>query len=123
MRTPETGKLLLQDARQQHPSERGQVGIAISRDFASGLAVGNHLNHAEEFYAALPVLRNISLTEVFRVSLAREAARDRVLPKNDNLAKLELFRKISMEAAALPIISYASEDEILGYDENGIPTQ
>ena len=67
--------------------------------------------------------RNISLTEVFRVSLAREAARDRVLPKNDNLVKLELLRKISMEAAALPVISYASEDEILGYDENGIPTQ
>ena len=67
--------------------------------------------------------RNISLTEVFRVSLAREAARDRVLPKNDHLAKLELLRKISMEAAALPVISYASEDEILGYDENGIPTQ
>ena len=50
--------------------------------------------------------RNISLTEVFRVSLAREAARDRVLPKNDNLAKLELLRKISREAAALPVISY-----------------
>lgn len=67
--------------------------------------------------------RNISLTEAVRVSLQREAARDRVLPRNDNLAKLELLRKISMEAAALPVTSYASEDEILGYDENGIPTQ
>jgi antitoxin VapB len=67
--------------------------------------------------------RNISLTEAVRVSLQREAARDRVLPRNDNLAKLELLRNISMEAAALPVISDASEDEILGYDENGIPTQ
>ena len=67
--------------------------------------------------------RNISLTEAVRVSLQREAARDRALPRNDNLAKLELLRKISMEAAALPVKSYAREDEILGYDENGIPTQ
>ena len=67
--------------------------------------------------------RNISLTEAVRVSLQREAARDRVLPRNDNLAKLELLRKISIEAAALPVVSHASEDEILGYDQNGIPTQ
>ncbi len=67
--------------------------------------------------------RNISLTEAVRVSLQREAARDRVLTWNDNIAKLELLRKISMEAAALPVISNASEDEILGYDENGIPAQ
>jgi antitoxin VapB len=66
--------------------------------------------------------RKISVTEAIRQSLARETEREKIIPRNDNTDALAELRAISKAAAALPVLSHASEDEILGYDEHGAPT-
>ena len=62
-----------------------------------------------------------SLTEVVRTSL-RERLRQEKLKRGEgpNLAK-EL-EAIANRCAALPILDDRSEDEILGYDETGLPS-
>ena len=62
--------------------------------------------------------RKIPVTEAIRQSLAREMEREKIIPRNDNEDLLAELRAISKAAAALPILSRASEDEILGYDEH-----
>jgi antitoxin VapB len=37
-------------------------------------------------------------------------------------AKLARVREIQNKVAAMPILDHRSADEILGYDENGLPT-
>jgi antitoxin VapB len=67
--------------------------------------------------------RKISVTEAIRQSLARETEREKIIPRNDNADLVAELMAIAKAAAALPVLSTASEDEILGYDEYGIPTQ
>ena len=67
--------------------------------------------------------RKIPVTEAIRQSLAREMERERIIPRNDNADVLAELRNIRKRVAALPVLSTASEDEILGYDEFGAPTR
>jgi antitoxin VapB len=56
------------------------------------------------------------------VHLALSERFDRLQRKRLNkLALLEEIRAISHHCASLPVLDTRSEDEILGYDKNGIP--
>lgn len=66
--------------------------------------------------------RRVSVTEAIRQSLEREVARERLIPRGDS-PRLKKMLEIAERAAALPNISDLSDDEILGYDEFGIPRQ
>lgn len=62
------------------------------------------------------------MTEAIRQSLKRETERESLIPRG---TKSELFRKmmeISDRAARIPDFITLPDDEILGYDKNGIPT-
>ena len=65
------------------------------------------------------------ITEVVRYSLKREVERAKALavvpPEDDDF--VERILEIGRRCAALPDVSNMSDDEILGYDEFGIPTR
>jgi antitoxin VapB len=64
------------------------------------------------------------ITEAVLIGLQRELQKQRSLSikalYSDKFARL---MQISKECAALPTLDQLTEDEILGYDEFGIPTQ
>jgi antitoxin VapB len=67
--------------------------------------------------------RKISVTEAIRQSLNREVARERMVERPDR-GRLEAeLIAIAKSAAALPLLNDMTDDEILGYDEFGIPTK
>ncbi|MCM0022259.1 MAG: type II toxin-antitoxin system VapB family antitoxin [Tagaea sp.] len=58
-----------------------------------------------------------------RAAIARHrAAGSPPVPPDEVERRLAAMQSIVARARALPRLSDASEDEILGYDENGIPT-
>jgi antitoxin VapB len=57
-----------------------------------------------------------AVTEALRDRLVRETGRGR------DPTLLEDIRRIQEEVARLPVLDDRSPDEILGYDENGLPT-
>ncbi len=65
--------------------------------------------------------RRVSVTEAIRQSLEREVARDRLVPRDDKEELTKRLMAIVKEAAAMPVINDLTEDEILGYDEFGVP--
>jgi antitoxin VapB len=62
-----------------------------------------------------------TITEVIKKSLQDRLQRVRGRRRTSSLEEevADILRRVD----ALPVISTASEDEILGYDENGIPEQ
>lgn len=74
---------------------------------------------ADELARALAQVRGRSITDVviesLRESLARESAR--VKPRS---LKEEL-REIGKRCASLPVLDPRSPDEIIGYDDIGVP--
>jgi len=59
----------------------------------------------------------LAVTVAMRERLAREERK-----RDDPEARMAEVRAIIDHYASLPILDSRSEDEILGYDENGIPT-
>ncbi len=83
-----------------------------------GLSIKNA--EAEQMIRELAKARNTSMTraviEAVRKDLASVAK-----PRKDPEAIMAAIRKIQAEAAMLPILDHRSADEILGYDEYGLP--
>lgn len=79
----------------------------------------------EELARELARLTRKPITEAVKDSLEHELARARVSaavqPRDDDL--VERLMEIGRRCAALPDISTMSDDEILGYDEFGIPSK
>jgi antitoxin VapB len=85
-----------------------------------GLSIKNA--EVERLARELADRRKISITEAIRQSLEREVKRDAIVPESSaRSARYEAMMAIAREAAALPRLSDMTDDEILGYDENGIP--
>ncbi|MEO8812133.1 MAG: type II toxin-antitoxin system VapB family antitoxin [Caulobacteraceae bacterium] len=62
-----------------------------------------------------------TLTEAVRTSLAERLARERL--KQGKRARLaDELEEIVQRFAALPVLDSRRPDEILGYDENGLPS-
>lgn len=75
--------------------------------------------------------RGVSLDEAVRQAVEREVAQTPPAPpaslrERSPEEAAELYEKlmaIARRAHARPVLNDLSEDEILGYDENGIPTR
>ena len=59
----------------------------------------------------------VAITIALRERLAREERK-----RQEKDALLEEIRAISHDCASLPTLDTRTDDEILGYDENGIPS-
>jgi len=59
----------------------------------------------------------VAVTVAMRERLAREERK-----REDTAALLEDIRAISHHCASLPVLDTRTEDEIMGWDENGLPT-
>jgi len=62
-----------------------------------------------------------TLTEAIRTSL-RERLRHEQLKRGEGPELANALEEIAKRCAALPVLDHRSDDEILGYDENGIPS-
>jgi antitoxin VapB len=77
----------------------------------------------EQLARELARRRRVSVTEAIRQSLEREVARERLVPRDEPDSLFHRLMAISDSAGQVPKRENAmTEDEILGYDELGIPT-
>lgn len=84
-----------------------------------GMSIKNE--EVESLARELANRRGVSLTEALRHALQREVARERIAGShNDRHRRLN---DIIASGAALPQLSDASDDEILGYGDIGAPTR
>ncbi|ESX78768.1 MULTISPECIES: type II toxin-antitoxin system VapB family antitoxin [unclassified Mesorhizobium] len=78
----------------------------------------------EQLARELARRRQVSVTEAIRQSLEREVARERLVPRDETGDLFQRLMAIAERAARIPERKDAmSDDEILGYDELGIPTR
>jgi antitoxin VapB len=76
---------------------------------------------AEKKIRTLAALTGESLTAAVLRAVDESLEKERRRKLNQEFL-LEEIRAISRRCAALPTLDTRSEDEILGYDENGIPS-
>ena len=86
-----------------------------------GLSIKNA--EVEMLIRQLADQRGISMTEALRQAVEHEIARDAADKEAALQAKIARVMAIVAEFQALPVISTMTDDEILGYDEMGIPSR
>ncbi|KPF79817.1 hypothetical protein IP78_08650 [Brevundimonas sp. AAP58] len=62
-----------------------------------------------------------SLTVAVRTALSERLERER-LKRGDPADRVARILEIARRSAALPILDHRTDDEIMGWDENGLPT-
>ena len=79
-------------------------------------------DEAEQMLRELQSLTGESLTDVVKTALAERLERERakVSPEQENI--MELMEEMWARLRLVPRLDYRSADEIIGYDENGLPT-
>jgi antitoxin VapB len=78
----------------------------------------------EQLARELARRRRVSVTEAIRQSLEREVARERLVPREETSDLFQRLMAISESAGKISKRENAmTDDEILGYDEFGIPTK
>jgi antitoxin VapB len=90
--------------------ESGSVGLSIKNE------------EVERLIRQLADRRGVSMTEALRQAVASEIARDEATRKAEVEARLARIMAIVAEMQTLPVLDNRTADEILGYDENGLPT-
>ncbi len=75
---------------------------------------------ADQLVRELTELTGETLTEAVVVSLRERLERRRA--QKDNRPLAERLTEIGRQCASLPVLDDRAPDEILGYDENGLPT-
>ena len=86
----------------------------------TNLALNIKNPRANELAAELVKLTGETKTQAV-IQALRERL-DRIRTKHTQKSQIEALRKIARECAALPVLDGRSSDEILGYDEDGLPT-
>lgn len=86
-----------------------------------GLSIKNE--DVERMVREIATRRGVSMTEALRQVLGEEVERQRLAREADIKAKVQAVREIARRVAAMPDVSVLTDDEILGYDENGIPSR
>ena len=76
---------------------------------------------ADELARELAAATGETITDAVVGALRERLARERRRSENRDLLLADV-RAIADHCALLPVLDTRSEDEILGYDENGIPT-
>jgi antitoxin VapB len=75
---------------------------------------------ADRLARELALLTGESLTEAVILSLRERLERKRAV--NDNRPLAERLMELGRRYSSLPVLDHRTPDEILGYDENGLPT-
>ncbi len=70
---------------------------------------------------SLAELTGETLTEAIRVALSERF--ERLRRRRNGRSLEEELNEIALRCAARPVLSNLSDDELLGYDEMGIPTR
>ena len=83
-----------------------------------GLSIKN--DETEQLVRELARRKGIGVTSAIDLAVRNELAITPPL-KKDPATLLEAVRKIQERVAKLPILDDRSADEILGYDDNGLP--
>ncbi len=86
-----------------------------------GLSVKNP--EVERMLREIAGRRGVGMTEALRQLLAEEEARAATQREAEVAAKLRRLHEIQARVAALPDVSDMTDDEILGYDDDGIPSR
>ena len=84
-----------------------------------GLSIKNEETEAK--IRQLAKVRKMSMTAIVTLAIDNELAKE-PKPRKDPEKVKAAIRRIQAEVARLPIIDHLTPDEILGYDENGLPT-
>ncbi|PWJ94449.1 antitoxin VapB [Mesorhizobium loti] len=78
----------------------------------------------ERLARELAMSRGVSVTEAIRQSLENEIARENLTSQQNESDLIVRLMEISEQAGQIPVRDHPmTEDEILGYDELGIPTR
>ena len=86
-----------------------------------GLSIKNF--EVERMVREIATTRGVSMTEALRQVLAEEVDRQRAAREAEVEEKVRKVREIAARIAAMPDVSDLTDDEILGYDEDGIPSR
>ncbi len=79
-------------------------------------------DEAEQMLRELQSLTGESLTDVVKTALAERLERERAKVPQDAEDIMELMEEMWARLRLVPRLDYRSADEIIGYDENGLPT-
>jgi len=79
-------------------------------------------SETEKLVRTLAERRGTGVTGAIRLAVANELARDDEARAAEKERRLRAIREIQRRFAALPVTDDRSPDEIIGYDENGLPT-
>jgi antitoxin VapB len=85
-----------------------------------GLSIKN--DEVETMIRQLAARRGVSLTEAVRQALSAELARDEAARGAEMAAKMAEIQAIIDRTANLPRLNDLSDNELLGYDGNGLST-
>lgn len=77
-------------------------------------------DEADRLARELAELTGESITEAILLSLRERLERKRAVRDNRPLA--DRLMEIGQHCASLPVVDDRTPDEILGYDDNGLPT-
>jgi antitoxin VapB len=83
------------------------------------MALNIRNKHAEQLAAALAKLTGETKTEAVAQSLRERLERLRATRSKKRLA--DLLDEIAIHCAGLPVLDHRTADEIVDYDENGLP--
>ena len=76
---------------------------------------------ADKLAHALADLRGVSLDDAVLDALKVRISQEERRKKEDSERRLLEVKKIAQRVAKLPILDNRTPDEIIGFDENGIP--
>ena len=91
----------------------------ILESFAMGLSIKN--DSVEDMIRTLAARRGVSMTEAVRQAVAEELAREDAARAAEKAEWVARIMAIVAEAKTLPRLNDLTDDEILGYDEFGLP--
>lgn len=84
-----------------------------------GLSIKNE--ETERLVRELARRKGVGVTAAIRLAASSELARDLHTPATDWNKRLSDIEKIQARSRALPVIDQRSDDEILGYGDDGLP--
>jgi antitoxin VapB len=76
---------------------------------------------ADRLARQLAAVTGETITDAVIVAMRERLAREE-RKRQDKAALLEEIRAISHHCASLPVLDSRTEDEIMGWDENGLPS-
>lgn len=84
-----------------------------------GLSIKN--DETERLVRELARRKGLGVTKAIRLAASNELARELRSPTKDWEQRLSDIEKIQTRSRALPVIDKRSDDEILGYGDDGLP--